>query len=133
AGIVGVELAQPGHVAPSAIAVLGADEELLRLAGTSGAITGEDLERFHGGVALARPGHARAHPPVEDEIRAIADGEQLAALVGSATGGLAQQRARLGRGAADAPAVKLARQPFVIQFGSVAAQGQAEAVLPDAL
>src|SRR5262249_60478513 len=84
-------------------------------------------------VVLFRSGGAGLQPLDEDVVGGVAFGEELAALVGRPAGRLAEQRARLGVGEADASAGVLAGDPLVIELGGVAAQREAEAVLAGAL
>src|SRR5262249_8001796 len=81
-------------------------------------------------VLLARAGGAGPNPGEEDVVGPAALLHQLAALVRCLAGRLAQQRARLRVGEADAPGGELAGQPGVVQLRRVAAQREPKAVLP---
>ena len=94
---------------------------------------GSAQTRLTSGSSLLRARRAGRDPVEEQAIFAAAFGHQLAALVRRLAERLAQQQAVLGRGGVDAPAVELARQPVVIHLRGVAAQRQAEAVLPGPL
>ncbi len=83
---------------------------------------------FNTGSSLSGPG-ARANPVEQHAVRPAADVEDLAALMRRQAAGLAQEQALFRRVGADATAAELARQPLVIQFGGIAAEGEAESVL----
>src|SRR6185437_7487254 len=133
AGIVGVELAQPSHIAPLAVAVLGAHEELLLLSRPQGAVAGQDDELAHFGIGLFWPWNACVEPGEQYLMRPAANGEQNAPFMGSEAERLAEKQTIFRHGGADAPALELACQPLEIVLGSVAAQRKPETILPRTL
>src|SRR6202035_5276317 len=88
---------------------------------------------LHLGVVFPRAGGAGADPAEEDAVGPAVRAEELAALVGGLAGRLAEEDALFRGGQAEAPTLELTRDPGVVPFRGVAAQRQAEAVLPGPL
>src|SRR5262249_31225676 len=128
AGVVRVEPAQPGDVAPVALLELRADEELLPLARLERAVSGQHLQSLRQGFVLPRTGSAGGNPVEKELILATALAEQLAASVRRSPRRLEQQQTVLGAGGVDASTVELTRQADMVPVGGVTSQRQFEAV-----